>query len=424
MNLSMKRELIPLLLLTFVNTLNFSILIPILPFIIKAYGGGTVMYGVILSTYPFFQFFAAPILGTLSDRYGRRPILLISQAGTMLSWVIFAVSYYVPNVHMGIVSVPLMVIVLARIADGITGGNNAVANAYLSDITTPEEKTKAFGLMGGVLGLGLIVGPIIGGLTMSSSLGYLAPILLTLSISIVTLFLMVKQLPESLPPEKRAAYVKMSWSKELQFLPKLKKYSQNRQIKYLFFLRAMFLLVLNSFSSIFVLFLIDEFSFDSAKVGMFFVVIGIFLIVNQVFVTNWLSKRMGDLKTFVLGQMSLVISQFLFVFVSNFIVFLPLVYINNFGISVSMPTFKSLISKAVDKDKQGEIMGIDESFASASAAIAPLIATWFYSVIGKYVFVLQAAMLLLSIVFFEVKKGWKRTLADSARQGEKSGILT
>ena len=406
--LPMKKEFIPLLLLTFVNTLNFSILIPILPFIIKAYGGGTIMYGVILSTYPFFQFFAAPILGTLSDRYGRRPILLISQAGTMLSWVIFAISYFVPHISIGVISIPLVIIMLARIADGVTGGNNAVANAYLSDITTQKEKTKAFGLMGGMVGLGLIVGPVIGGLTMSSLLGYLTPIVLTLAISMVTLVVMMKYLPESLPPEKRAAFVKMNWSKELQFLPKLKKYSQNRQIKYLFFLRAMFLLVLNSFSSIFVLFLIDEFAFDSSKVGMFFVVIGVFLIVNQVFVTNWLSKRIGDLKTFVLGQMSLVISQFLYVFVSNFIVFLPLVYLNNFGISVSMPTFKSLIAKAVDKEKQGEIMGIDESFVSASAAIAPLIATWFYSVIGKYVFVLQALMLLVSIIFFEMKKGWKR----------------
>jgi len=114
--------------------------------------------------------------------------------------------------------------------------------------------------------------------------------------------------------------------------------------------------------------------------------------------------------------MALVVSQLLFVFVSNFILFLPLIYLNNFGISVSMPTFKSLISKAVDKSKQGEIMGIDESFSSASAAIAPLIATWFYAVIGKYVFVLQALMLLVSIVFFEAKRGWKKTTYSTPQE--------
>ena len=406
----MKREMIPLLLLSFVNTLNFSILIPILPFIIKAYGGGTVMYGVILSTYPFFQFFAAPILGSLSDRYGRRPILLISQAGTMLSWVIFEVSYFVPHISIGALSVPALVIILARIADGVTGGNNAVANAYLSDITTREEKTKAFGLVGGVVGLGFIVGPALGGLTMSSSLGYLAPILLTLGVSIVTLIVMMQYLPESLPPEKRVAHVKINLKDEFQFFSKLKEYSKNRQIKYLFFLRTMFLFVFSSFSSIFVLFMIDTFKFDASKIGMFFVLVGIFLIFNQAFLAGFISKKLGDLKTFIFGQLALVVSQFLYVFITNFWMFLPLAYLNNFGLSISMPTFKSLLSKSVDESQQGEIMGIDESFFSASSAISPLIATWIYATIGKYVFLVQAIVLLGSIAFFEMKKGWKSAI--------------
>jgi len=405
----MKREFIPLVLLSFVNTLNFSILIPILPFMIKAYGGGTIMYGIILSTYPLFQFFAAPILGSLSDRYGRRPILLISQAGTTLSWVIFAVSYFVPDISIGAVSVPLMVIILSRIADGATGGNTAVASAYLSDITTREEKTKAFGLIGGVVGLGFIVGPALGGLTMSSSLGYLAPILLTLSVSIATVIVMFQYLPESLPKEKRISQVTFKFRDEFRFFSKLKSYSANRQIKYLFFLRTMFLFVFSSFSSIFVLFMIDAFAFDASMLGLFFVLVGIFLIFNQVFLAGVISKKLGDLKTFVLGQVALVISQFLYVFVTNFWKFLPLAYLNNFGLSISMPTFKSLLSKSVDDTQQGEIMGIDESLISASSAISPLIATWMYASIGKYVFVIQAVILLGSIIFFELKQGWKKT---------------
>jgi len=403
----MKKELLPVILLTFVNTLNFSILIPILPFIIKSYGGGTVTYGIILSTYPFFQFFAAPILGSLSDRYGRRLILLISQAGTVLSWVIFAVAYFVPNVSVGIVSIPLLVIIISRIADGVTGGNSAVASAYLSDITTREEKTKAFGMVGGVVGLGLIFGPVIGGLTMSHSIGYLIPILLTLAISMITLIVMVKYLPESLPLNSRVPKVKIGIVEELQFFPKLIKYSKNRKIKYLFFLRAMFLFVFSSFSSIFVLYMIDNFAFDSTKIGLFFMVVGIFLVFNQAFLAGVISKRIGDLKTFIIGQMALSLSQFLYIFASNFWMFLPLVYLNNFGLSISMPTFKSLISKSVDESKQGEIMGIDESYFSASSAISPLIATWLYAVVGKYVFLIQSVILVISISFFWVKKGWR-----------------
>lgn len=406
----MKKEMIPLLLLTFVNTLNFSILIPILPFIIKSYGGGTLMYGIILSTYPFFQFFASPILGSMSDRYGRRPILLLSQAGTALSWVIFVISYFIPDMHWGTVSVPLLVIIIARVADGVTGGNTSVANAYLSDITTHSEKTKAFGLIGGMVGLGLIIGPVLGGLSMNSSLGHLVPLLLTLSISVVTFIVMGKYLPESLPRERRILHAHFSIKEEFQFLPKLQKYSENRQIKYLFFLRAMFLFVFSSFSSIFVLYMIDTFSFDSSQIGLFFMLIGVFLIFNQVFVAGYISKKIGDLKTFVLGQSALIVSQFLYVVSNSFVVFLPLAYLNNLGLSISMPTFKSLLAKSVDESKQGEIMGIDESFFSASSALSPLVATWLYSTVGKYVFVIQALVLLLSVGFFEVRKGWKKVL--------------
>jgi len=404
----MKKELIPLILLTFVNTLNFSIMIPILPFIVNQYGGGIIMYGVLLSMYPLFQFFAAPMLGTLSDFYGRRPILLLSQAGTMLSWVIFAASYFVPNSHLGFISLPLLVLLLARIADGATGGNNAVANAFLSDITTPEEKTKTFGMMGGIVGLGFVIGPAIGGLTMATPIGYLAPILLTLFISVITLIAMHRYLPESLDKKDRAKELKFNWIEELQFLPKIKKYSHNRQIKYLFFLRIMFLFVFSSSNSIFVLYMINSFNLNSQQIGLLFMVIGVFLFLNQAFLSGRISKKFGDLKTLIIGQSTLVVSQFLYVFVPSLLAFAPVMYLNNLGFSISMPTFKSLISKSVDRKKQGEIMGIDESLFAISAAISPLLATWVYSVIGKYTFAVQAIVLLATVIVFEYKKGWKR----------------
>ncbi len=404
----MKKELIPLILLTFVNTLNFSIMIPILPFIVDQYGGGTVMYGVLLSMYPLFQFFAAPMLGTLSDFYGRRPILLISQAGTMISWIIFACSYFVPNIFIGPLSLPILVLLLARISDGATGGNNAVANAFLSDITTHDEKTKTFGMMGGIVGLGLVVGPAIGGMTMSSSIGYLAPVLLTLAVSVITLLMMYLYLPESLPAKERSKQLQFNWIEELQFLPKIRKYSHNRQLKYLFFLRIMFLFVFSSFTSIFVLFMINAFNLDSQQIGLLFMIVGVFLFVNQAVLSGWLAKKIGDLKTLIVGQVALIIAQFLYVIVPNIAAFLPVVYLNNFGFSISMPTFKSMISKSVDRRKQGEIMGIDESLFAISAAVSPLLATGMYSLIGKYTFAVQAVVLLATVIVFEYKTGWKK----------------
>ncbi|MBP9690653.1 MFS transporter [Candidatus Woesebacteria bacterium] len=406
----MKKELIPVLFLTFVNTLNFSIMIPILPFIVKQFGGGTIMYGLLLSIYPFFQFFAAPILGTLSDHFGRRPILLLSQAGTMLSWVIFLGSAFVPNIMIGSLAFPLLVIITARIADGITGGNNSVANAYLSDITSRDEKTKAFGMLGGVVGIGMVIGPAIGGLTMSSTLGFLAPVLLTLAVSVVTLIVMYQYLPESLKEENRKKELNFKLSEELQFLPKLKKYSQNRQIKYLLYLRTAFLFVFTSFSAIFVLFMIDNFQLTSQQIGLLFMLVGLFIFFNQVFVAGWLSKKVGDLKTFLIGQSALAISQLLYVVVPSLAVFFPVLYLNNLGLSLSMPTFKALLAKSVEENEQGEIMGIDESMFAASSAISPILATTVYSLIGKHTFTLQGLILLAAILIFELKKGWKKAV--------------
>ena len=146
--MSSVKKLMPVLILTFVNVIGFSILIPVLPEVLKYFTGESsgLFYGLLLSSYALSQFLGAPILGSLSDKYGRRPILLLSQGGTILSWIIFASAYFIPkDMLVGSVSLPLVVIAISRILDGLTGGNVSVAQAWVSDKTTREEKTKAFG---------------------------------------------------------------------------------------------------------------------------------------------------------------------------------------------------------------------------------------------------------------------------------------
>ncbi len=402
------KKLIPVILLTFVNTLNFSVMIPILPFIVNRFGGGPIMYGVLLSVYPFFQFFAAPILGSLSDRYGRRPILLISQAGTALSWVIFIASAYAPAWYWGPISLPLVIMLVARIADGITGGNGSVANAYLTDCTTREEKTKAFGILGGVIGIGLIVGPAVGGIFMSTEWGYLAPIYLTFLISVITLIVMYTSLRESLPSTLRKKDVHFDLGKELQLLPKMQKYMSNRRIKYLFFMRTVFLFVFGSFSAIFVLFMIDVFKLSSKEIGFLFVLVGGFIFVNQAIIAGKMAKKYGDLNTYLVGQGAIIVSQLMYGFITSLPLFIPVMYLNNFGLSISMASFKSLLSKSVSDAQQGEIMGIDESMFAASSAVSPLLATFLYTFFGAFTFALQAVILIIGMLIFWYRKGWRK----------------
>ncbi len=404
----MKKILIPILFLTFVNTLNFSIMIPILPFIVRQYGGGTIMYGLLLTMYPLFQFFAAPILGAWSDMQGRRPILLISQAGTLLSWIIFAVSYVIPKISIGPLMLPLMVIMFARIADGATGGNNSVSNAYLTDIIKPHERAKVFGLLGGMVGLGLIVGPAIGGLTSSFSIGYLGTAFTNITISTITLVLMYLYLPETLPKKERDDSLHFKWQDEIQFITKLRKYARNRTIKYLFFIRAFFLLVFNGFTSILVLFLIDQFGVDQRSIGFIFLLTGSYVIVNQMFVVPLVTSKIGDLKTFLAGLSLFIFFLTILQFVPSIWIYLIVIYFVNLGFSISFPTFKSMLSNHADPKKQGEIQGIDEAFLAAAAAIAPLTAGFVYAGVGKYTFGILAVGLLIPLIIF-VKRFKKKT---------------
>ncbi len=396
----MKKEYLPVILLTFVNTLNFSIMIPVLPFIVSRYKGGHILYGLLLTMYPLFQFFSAPVLGALSDRYGRRPILLISQFGTVLGWLIFAVAYFVPEYYFGAVALPIVVIMLARIADGITGGNNSVANAYISDHTQAHEKTKVFGLLGGVVGLALILGPALGGYASSFGISYLGSALVLIVISTVAFILMFFFLPESLPHGKRDTKIQFSLWDEVKFITKLKKYTQNRRLKYLFFIRAFFFLVFTAYSSIVVLFIIDLFSLDPRQIGQLFFLIGLFLIINQVVIVRIFSKRFGDLKTFLLGQAVVILTLFSLQFINSLYAYIFLAYLMNLGFSISFPTFRSLLANSVDAKKQGEIMGIDESFLAASSSIAPICAAYVYEYIGQWAFGVFAVILLIPLIIF------------------------
>lgn len=402
----MKKAIFSLYILSFVNTLNFTIVIPILPYILKEYGGTWYLYGLLIAIYPLFQFYAAPILGSLSDYYGRRPILLLSQAGTLLSWLIFFIVFFVPNVSLGFISLPLLILLLSRAADGATGGNNAVANAYASDFIPQNERTNVYGILGGISGIAIIIGPILGGLAMTDLLGYLGPVLLAMSVSLFALIYMYLFMPESLEKDKRVKKLDLNILKEMQFIPKLKTYTENRVMKYILIKRVSFLLVFSSFSSIFILYLVDVLKLTSQEIGYFFVIIGLMIVFNQIFIVGSLSKKLGNYKSLMTGLIMVTFAQILLGLSANLWYFFSVLYLNSLGVAMAIPTFKSLLSEHVEHDKQGEIMGLDESLVSATSVVAPLISTWLYQDLGPSVFVLQGILLLLVLFIYFKRKGW------------------
>ncbi|MDP2624958.1 MAG: MFS transporter, partial [Candidatus Peregrinibacteria bacterium] len=295
------KKLTPVLLLSFVNVIGFSILIPVLPEVLELLTGKSsgLLYGLLLSSYAFSQFLAAPILGSLSDHYGRRPILLISQFGTMVSWIIFASAYFIPrDAMLGSISIPILVIAISRITDGLTGGNISVASAWVSDRTTHEEKTKAFGLVGATFGVGFLIGPALGGFSVSTPIHFLGTAILAFAISLVTLGFIYWGLPESLSDEHRTSGQELSFMNHLNFSKKFKLFRDNDVIKNLVWVRVFFSLAFVGFTTSLILLLGRTYELTPINIGIIMSVIGVFSILNQSTVVPRLAKRFGNFQAF------------------------------------------------------------------------------------------------------------------------------
>src|SRR5215203_2729731 len=186
-NVENQIPLYPLLLINFIGTLGFSIVLPFLVFLVIDFGGNAIVYGILAAMYPSFQLIGAPILGRWSDAYGRKKVLLISNGGTLVGWIIFLFAFLLPATSLFSVSsavigtfaitLPLVVLFFARSLDGITGGNVSVANAYLADVSTDKNRSKNFGKMAISSNLGFIVGPALAGILGGTIYKEILPIL-------------------------------------------------------------------------------------------------------------------------------------------------------------------------------------------------------------------------------------------------------
>ncbi len=405
----MSKRLIPAYLLTFVNVLGFSILMPVLPFIVQDYGAPKWVYGLLLTFYSAFQFLGAPYLGAMSDGIGRKPVLIISQAGTLLSWIVFSFAILVPNVPFLGFALPLWIIAASRILDGITGGNTSVTNAYVSDITSRKEKSYIFGYLGGIAGLGMIVGPGIGGATAASSWGYIGTLLAASIISTITLITLFLWLKESHPKERRSTEKRKGMMHSLLIFRRIKSVNPSPLIKTIFLMKFMFSTMMAFYIATIALFMIDLFDFDSKELGFFMLGVGIFLSFNQAFVTKRFIKQFGEFKTLFIGLALSVIGLFSITLTNNLFVYFICYYSLNLGMSLCFPTFNSLISIHANPEKLGEIMGISESINSLAMAAFPVVGAALYAIIGFPIYygisILPITALIVGIIWWKKNEG-------------------
>jgi MFS family permease len=411
-----RTSIFPILLVNFIGTLGYSIILPFLIILVLKFGGNELMYGIMGATYSFFQLIGAPILGKWSDRYGRKKILLLSQAGTFLAWVLFIFALLLPvtalvNVDSSIsgvfaLTLPLVVLFLARTLDGITGGNVSVANAYLADVTSDKDRKSNFGKMAASANLGFIVGPAFAGLLGETVLGELLPVLIAMMISLAAIFVIAFLMPESNPcilaqpvDERRIKKVFGQEHKECYKMTGTDKVSfrdilQLRHIPFILILYFMIFLAFNFFYVAFPVHAVQGLKWSLLKLGIFFSVLSLIMVFVQGPVLSKISAKFSDNFLTIAGSFILGIGFFLFTSKNEVFIFLGVVFFSA-GNGIMWPSFLSLLSKAAGSKYQGVVQGYASSTGSLASIIGLITGGIVYGLIGIYIFLIPGILLLL-----------------------------
>ena len=409
-------SIFPILLVNFIGTLGYSIILPFLVVLVLKFGGNELIYGIMGATYSFFQLLGAPILGSWSDRFGRKKILLLSQAGTFVAWILFVVALIIPNATLirmetaafglSSITLPLVILFAARALDGITGGNVSVANAYLADVTTEEDRKTNFGKMSASANIGFIIGPALAGLLGATVYGELVPVLLAMFVSLAAIFIIALMLRESSPctihrpvDERRIKKVLGQEHKECYKMAgaekvRLKDVLLLKNIPFALVLYFLIFLAFNFFYVAFPVHAVQALEWSLPELGVFFSVLSLIMVGVQGPLLSKISNRYSDGVLTVAGSILLATSFFLLTS-ENVVVIYASVVLFAGGNGIMWPSFLALLSKLAGSRYQGAVQGFASS-AGSMASIAGLIAGGVvYGMIGVLTFVIPGVLLLV-----------------------------
>jgi MFS transporter, DHA1 family, tetracycline resistance protein len=345
----MTRPLLVIFLTILVNLVGFGIIVPLLPFYAETFGASPLVVGLLFAVFSLCQLVAAPILGDLSDRYGRRPILIVSLIGTVVSFVMLALAH------------SLTMLFIARIVDGLSGGNISTARAYVADVTEPQDRARAFGLIGAAFGLGFILGPGISALL--APVSYTAPIWAAAAITLVATAMAWFWLPETVHRAHAGTGMPFRNMAALMSRPALRR---------VLLMDFAYWFAFAIFQTTFALFASARFGFDAARTALFFAAFAVLgALVQGVFIRR-IVRQFGDKRTLMLGLVCAafgLVAATLTHTVGFFAVSLiPLAL----GIGFGHPTMSSLISRAARAEEQGRVQGAASAVESLGRTIGPV----------------------------------------------------
>ncbi|MFL6382563.1 MAG: MFS transporter [Nitrososphaeraceae archaeon] len=421
-------SLFPILLVNFVGTLGFSIVLPFLVFVVMNFGGNAIVYGLLAATYPAFQLIGSPILGKWSDIYGRKKILLLSNVGTSIGWLLFLFALFLPsnsfNIHIAflesfVVIVPLLVLFLGRAIDGITGGNISIANAYLADLSSDSTRSKNFGKMAISSNLGFILGPALAGILGGTIYGAILPVLAALILSLVTIIVIFFLLRESKPsseemlvPEQgtirkafsqecRECYSEISTKK-----PKLRDVFKLKHISFLLVLYFLIFLGFNIYYAAFPAHAAKDLKWSVTQLGIFYAILSGIMVFIQGPVLRKALKKFSEEKLVIIG--SIILGTNFILFVSNNVVSVAMaIILFAVGNGLMWPSFMSILSRRAGSKLQGAVQGIAGSFGGLASILGLTLGGFLYSSIGAVTFLISAGVIFsIFLMSFQLLK-WK-----------------
>lgn len=372
----MSRPLLVIFLTIFVNLVGFGIIIPLLPFYAETFGASPLVIGLLFAAFSLCQLVAAPLLGDLSDRYGRRPVLIFSLAGTVVSFVMLALAQ------------SILMLFLARIVDGLSGGNISTARAYVADVTEPKDRARAYGLIGAAFGLGFIMGPALSGLLAGISLE--APVWAAAGVTLVATIMAWLWLPETVHRQSAGTGMPFRNLAVMLARPGL------RRVLWIDFI---YWFAFAIFQTTFALFMARRFGFGVSQTGYFFAAFGVLGAVVQGGLIRPIVHRLGDKQTFMLGLVCTATGLVAATLAPTLVLFTVALVPLAFGIGFGHPTVTSLVSRAGHSDEQGRVQGAAGAMESLGRTMGPV---WGNAALQRFgesmPYLSAAACLILTLV--------------------------
>ncbi|MFM2173103.1 MAG: hypothetical protein RLZZ54_1030 [Cyanobacteriota bacterium] len=366
------------------DRLGESIVFPLLPFLLASFTSNGRTLGLLAGSYAIAQFAFTPLIGALSDRYGRKPVIAVCVAGSVLGLGLFAITLSInwqaiPWAAGGLI--PLALLFCGRLIDGVSGGTAATAGAVLADISTPENRAKAFGLIGVAFGLGFILGPAFGGVLAGFSVTL--PVWVATGFALVNLLLVVVLLPETHPQEARRA---MPRKRDLNPFTALKRVFTNPQVRRLCAAFFLFFMAFNGFTAVLVLYFKQAFNWGPGLATTAFLVVGVVATVVQGGLIGPLVARFGEWRLTLAGLGFVIIGCLLIPMANSSnaagVVF-SAVAILALGTGLVTPCLRALVSRRLGDSGQGAALGSLQGLQSLGSFIGPPVAGFSYDMLGQ-----------------------------------------